>query len=51
MWFCKRCNKERDAQYDHGKPKVRAMWSGFVGVILECGHVAAVSKDKVRPPA
>jgi hypothetical protein len=47
IWFCRRCQTVRGAQYESGKPKVRAFRNGFVAVFLECGHTAAVNHDRV----
>jgi hypothetical protein len=48
MWYCHKCRCAREPILEHGKPKVRACRSGFIAVWLSCGHVAAVSQDRVR---
>lgn len=48
QWWCKKCNAPRAAVLEGGKIKVRRFRSGFVGVFLECGHTAAVERDKIR---
>jgi hypothetical protein len=49
-WLCRRCGPQAAAMVE-GKPKVRILRSGFVAVFLECGHVAAIVRDRLPEPA
>lgn len=48
LWYCARCRTQRRGLYERGKLKVRTFRSGFTATWLECGHTAAVAKDRVR---
>lgn len=48
MWYCKRCQKPQAAKTVDGKPHVVRFPSGYVAVYLQCGHTAAVARDKVK---